>query len=143
MNVQHFTLSETLPAVRSTYLSHLAYHDQDEDDLHDHPGSFSVHANGNLIAFEAYHGRFDPDQRMDDWGFSGPTFHCSSVVHDPDRVLLQHCDPQSVTLAKRLGLQTHDDTVVIDYHDDMLKIPAFRDGQTAYFGDFSAHLPIT
>lgn len=142
MNVQHLTLSETLPVVRSTYLSHLAYNDQNgEEDLHDHPGSYSVRANGALIEFKAYHGRMDPDQDMDDWGFDGPTFQCSDLVHDPDRVLLQHCDSQSVTLAKRLGLTTHTDTVVIDYHEDMLVIPAFRDGQPAYFGDHQANLP--
>ena len=141
--VQHFTLSEALPTIRSTYLSHLAYNDgkAGDEDLHDHPGSYSVRANGALIEFQAYHGRMDPAQDMDDWGFDGPTFLCSDLVHDPDRVLLQHCDPQSVALAQRLGLTTHGDTVVIDYHADMLVIPAFRDGQPAYFGDHQANLP--
>lgn len=137
MPVQHFTLDSPNQSVRSTYLSHLSVGTY--DDLMDHPGSYTVRGTSPLT-FQVYHGRLDPDADMDDWGFEGPSFGCLNIVHDPDRILLQHCDAQSLELAKRLGLTTANDTIAMDYLDDMVVIPQYRDGQPAYFGDHSATL---
>lgn len=84
-----------------------------------------------------YHGRYDPNQEMDDWGFPGPTFECGNVAHTPELMLLQECDATSLELARRIGLAVQHDTITLPYHDDMLVVPRFKDEQPAYFGDFS------
>jgi hypothetical protein len=135
MTVQHYTLApHTRTHVRSTYLSHL---DIGTQELLEHPGSYTVSADGPLT-FSLYHGRLDPERNMDDWGFEGPQFNCLNVIHDPDRILLQHADFASVALAQRLGLRVHDDTITLDYHEDLVLVPRFRGEDPAYFGDHSA-----
>ena len=141
MTVQHFHLTPENNMVTSTYLSTMGYAAPGESfDIHtQHPGSYSVCANGPL-QFDLYHGRFDADEDMEDWGFEGPTFNCLSVAHDPDRVLIQGCDCHALTLAQRLGIQTEGDTQILHYHTDLLTVPNFRDGRPAYFGDHSVSL---
>lgn len=135
MPVQHFNLDQLKhPSVQSTYLSTLFV--DDEGPL-DHPGSYTV-SSSVPVTFHLYHGRFDPTKDMDDWGFDGPAFSCLSVAHDPDRILLQDADAQSLELAKRLGLRVDRDTITLMYHDDLVVVPHFRDAGPAYFGDHSA-----
>lgn len=125
----------------STYKSslHIDYEDREGMGPGDHPGTCYIRPADSTqrLAIHLYHGRFDPAQDMEDWGFEGPAFTCIAVAHDPDRVLFDGCDPQSLALAQRLGLATHGDTIAVDYHDDMLLVPQFRDTQPAYFGDLS------
>jgi hypothetical protein len=136
MNVEHFTLGESLPYVHSTYLSTLNVGD---GPIFDHPGSYTVSNDGKSIAFSLYHGRKAPDQDMDDWGFDGPTLHCLTVAHDQDRILLQDADAHSLELAKRLGLEVASDTITLHYFADLVTVPRFADDAPAYFGDHSAY----
>lgn len=136
MNVEHFTLGESLHYVHSTYLSTLK---TGGDAPWGHPGSYTVSNNGDSLAFRLFHGRKDPDQDMDDWGFDGPTLHCLTVAHDQDRILLQDADAHSLELAKRLGLEVTGDTITLHYFADLVTIPRFADDAPAYFGDHSAY----
>ena len=130
--MEHFILGENAESVTSTYLSTLiTYASQGPED---HPIDYSVRAAGPLV-FDLYHGRYDTHADMDDWGFDGPKFGCLSVIHSADHILLQHCDPQSIALADRLGLRVVDDTVILEYFADLVVIPHFRGDQVAYFGD--------
>lgn len=125
----------------STYKSslHIDYEGREGSGPGDHPGTCYIRPvdTTQRLSIELYHGRMDPDEDMKDWGFTGPSFTCIAVAHDPDRVLFDGCDPQSIALAQRLGLEVQGDTIVVDYHDDLLLVPQFRDGQAAYFGDLS------
>lgn len=132
--VIHYTLKSG-QGLHSTYLSTFFTPDSD-DGPGTHPGSFSARGD-NSLQVHLFHGRTDPDQAMNDWGFDGPTFDCLSVAHDPDLVLLQGASATSLELAKRTGLAVHDDTITVPYTDDMVTVPLFRDGKPAYFGDFS------
>lgn len=134
MTVQHFTLSESLPYVHSTYLGTL----NTGAGLMEHPGHFTV-SNSNLpLRFQLFHGRFDPEQDMDDWGFEGPTFIGQTIAHDPDRILIQDAEPTSLQLARRLGLDVVGDTITLLYLDDLVLVPKFKGDSPAYFGDHSA-----
>jgi len=60
------------------------------------------------IYLRLYHGRNDPDQEMDDWGFAGPTFGpLSSYVHTYCRTFRIHGDGDS----SEVWLETHDDMI--------------------------------
>jgi hypothetical protein len=132
--VIHYTIDPG-QMLTSTYCSTLINHN-DESGPIDHPGSFS--ARGTQLKVELYHGRDTDTEPMDDWGYTGPTFDCQSVAHDPDLLLLQSACAISLELAKRMGLATNQDTITIAYATDgVLAVPNYRDGKAAYFGDFS------
>ena len=138
MTVQHIQLSPGHAAV-STYCSTLRHIGSQGRELNDdwtHPGSFTI-SSLTPVTVSLYHGRTDPDADMDDWGFDGPKFNCLTLAHDPDRTLLQGCDVLSLELARRMGLSVTGDTITIEYQDDLLVVPRFRDGKPAYFGDHS------
>lgn len=130
--MHHFVIGDNAEFIRSMYLSWIVT--TEETGPIDHPGSYSARGNGPLT-FHLYHGRFDPDQTMEEWGFDGPHFDCLAVVHDRDRVLLQGCTAESLSLAEQVGLATAQDTIILDYHNDMILVPAFSEGEPAYFGD--------
>lgn len=133
--VIHYTLGPG-QSIASTYCSTLC---DLNDEIINHPGSFSARPDtaDSTLRVELYHGRDTEDEDMDDWGYDGPTFYCQSVVHDPNVLLLQNADPHSLTLAGRLGLATHQDTITITYgRDGVLAVPRFKDGKPAFFGDF-------
>jgi hypothetical protein len=119
----------------STYCSTLIMPNGGDEGPITHPGSFS--ARGAQLKVALYHGRDSVTAPMDDWGYSGPTFDCLNVAHDPDLMLLQGACAVSLELAKRMGLTVHDDTITIPYTGDLVTVPLYRDGQPAYFGDFS------
>lgn len=126
----------------STYKStlHLEFEDPAlSSGILDHPQRCRITPTepAQRLTVELYHGRLNPDQVMDDWGFTGPQFSCAAVTHEPERIELAGSDPHSLTLARRLGLETRDDAILVAYHDDMLLVPQFRGGQAAYFGDLS------
>lgn len=135
MNMQHFALSTDLPFVHSTYLSTLHLGDEL---LADHPGSYTVSNDGKSITFHLFHGRLDPSQDMDDWGFDGPNLYCLTLAHDRDRILLQDADAHSLELAKRLGLEVTRDTITLHYADDLIVVPKFSGETPAFFGDHTA-----
>lgn len=132
--VIHYTI-EPGQMLTSTYCSTLIDHNDDLGPI-DHPKSFS--ARGAQLKVSLYHGRDSVDEDMDDWGYAGPVFDCLSVAHDPDLMLLQSACAISLELAKRMGLETNQDTITITYATgSVLAVPNYRDGKPAYFGDFS------
>jgi len=132
--VIHYTIKPGQVLV-STYCSTLDDRSK-ESGLIDHPGSFSARGETSL-KIGLYHGRDTAEEEMDDFGYLGPTFDYLSIAHDPDVVLLQGACAVSLELAKRMGLSIHQDTITLPYTDDLVTVPMFRDGQPAYFGDFS------
>jgi hypothetical protein len=66
---------------------------------------------------QLYHGRKDPAQEMDDWGFVGPTFGPLNYVVQTyfSTIRLHGCD------GKELWLEKHDDMIAWDgsYYGDM------------------------
>lgn len=134
--VTHYTL-EPGQSIASTYCTTLC--DLDSEVI-DHPGSFSARGTDYAATLTVclYHGRDTEDEDMEDWGYDGPTFYCQSVFHNPNVLLLQNADPHSLVLAKRLGLEPHQDTIAIAYgRDGVLAVPRFKDDKPAFFGDFS------
>lgn len=151
MPVTPLTLTPAMPRLFSTYCSTLR-HEPAEEDLAstiwldkraDFTFDYTVQAPDERIQVRVFHGRFDPEQEMDDWGFDGPTLECGNVAHSPQNMLLQECDGVSLELARRIGLAVHHDTITMPYFSDMLVVPRFKDDAPAYFGDFSLtrHLP--
>ena len=132
--VIHYTIKSG-QMLTSSYCSTLIDHSNNAGPIN-HPGSFSARG-GASLKVELYHGRDNADVDMDDWGYPGPAFDCLSIAHDPDVVLLQGACAVSLELAKRMGLSIHQDTITLPYTDDLVTVPMFRDGQPAYFGDFS------
>lgn len=144
MTVTPIQLTPDWPLLIVTYcatarLEPHAYEDESRwlDDKPDFSSDFVVQAPQARIKAELFHGRFDPEQDMDDWGFPGPVFDCGNVAHTPSIMLLQECDATSLELARRIGLDVQHDTITLRYHNDMLLVPRFKDEQPAYFGDFS------
>lgn len=135
MNVQHYTLGAEIPYVHVAYFSTLHLGEGPED----FTGPFTVHGNNTPIKFSIFHGRKDPEEDMEDWGFEGPTFDCLSVAYDGDRILLQDVSPQSLELASRMGLVTQHDTITLLREEDLVVVPQFM-GEKAYFGDLSIAL---
>ena len=135
MNVQHYTLGAEIPCVHVAYFSTLHLGEGPKD----FTGPFTVHGNNTPIKFSIFHGRKDPEEDMEDWGFEGPTFDCLSVAYDGDRILLQDVSPQSLELASRMGLVTQHDTITLLREEDLVVVPHFM-GEKAYFGDLSIAL---
>lgn len=135
MNVQHYTLGAEIPYVHVAYFSTLNVGEGPED----FTGPFTVHGNNTPIKFSIFHGRKDPEEDMEDWGFDGPTFDCLSAAYDGERILLQDVSPQSLELASRMGLATQHDTITLLREDDLVVVPQFM-GEKAYFGDLSIAL---
>jgi hypothetical protein len=70
-----------------------------------------------------YHGRTDPDQEMDAWGFVGPTFGPLS------------CYVHTYCCTFRMIGEDHDhDEVWLDTHDDMIR------WNGCFYGDFEVCL---
>ena len=72
-----------------------------------------------------YHGRTDPDQEMDDWGFMGPTFGPLS------------CYVQTYCSTFRIHGESGTHEVWLDKHDDMIC------WQGCYYGDFEVFIAAT
>jgi hypothetical protein len=76
---------------------------------------------GNMY-LRLYHGRNDPDQEMDDWGFNGPTFGpLSSYVHT-------YC------CTFRMRAESDTQEVWLETHDDMIR------WEDCYFGDMEVFI---
>jgi hypothetical protein len=69
------------------------------------------------LYLQLYHGRTEPGQQMEDWGFTGPTFGpLTCVVQTYFCTLRLHGDPH-----QELWLEKYDDMIVWDgaYYGDM------------------------
>lgn len=150
MPVTPLTLTPARPRILSAYCSTLLHESADSspdadwiDTREGFTFDYTVQAPDGRIQVKLHHGRFDPEQEMDDWGFDGPSLECGNVAHSPQNMLLQECDGVSLELARRIGLAVHHDTITMPYFSDMLVVPRFKDDAPAYFGDFSLtrHLP--
>jgi len=87
-------------------------------------------ARGTLLApgkmyLRLYHGRTDPDQQMDDWGFDGPTFGPIS------------CYVQTYCGTFRIYGEDHISEVWLETQDDMIR----WDG--CFYGDLEVFLANT
>jgi len=77
-----------------------------------------------------FHGREDPDEALEDWGFDGPTVgplvwaHTTYKSHF--RVRLVH--PMDW---EAMGFPTYDEEPDFEFHDDMIKFGGY------YYGDWS------
>ena len=84
--------------------------------------AFIVPAGRSLIAgklyLQLYHGRKDPAEQMDDWGFTGPTFGPLA------------CVVQTYVSTVRLVGDTNDE-LWLEHYDDMIVWEA------SYYGDMS------
>jgi len=113
---------------------------KDEDDFEDRitPGSEKpsallvakgAHLIPNRMYLRLYHGRNDPDQQMEDWGFVGPTFGpLSCYVHTYCSTFRIYGEAGS----SELWLEIHDDMIRWDrcFYGDM-EVFIARDGDQA------------
>ena len=72
-----------------------------------------------------YHGRTDPDQEMEEWGFVGPTFGPLS------------CYVHTYCCTFRIHGESGTHEVWLDKHDDMIC------WQGCYYGDFEVFIAAT
>lgn len=91
------------------------------------------------------HGRHDPDQDMDDWGFNGPNIEGVEALHVTygQTFVLHFQDAQSASKAQALtGWRMWDENALeMSFHDDMLKTVSYiNDGPIAYYGDYEIQL---
>jgi hypothetical protein len=66
-----------------------------------------------------YHGRNNPDEEMDDWGFTGPTFGpLSCYVQTYCRTFRMYAEGNT----QEIWLETHDDMILWDkcYYGDFM-----------------------
>lgn len=87
------------------------------------------------------HGRFDPEEQLDDWGFSGPDLDDVEALHVTyqQTFVLHFKNSASASKAHALtGWPYFDqDALELTFHDDMLKVvPIASDGPIAYYGDY-------
>ena len=82
-----------------------------------------------MLYLELYHGRKDPEQNMEDWGFDGPIIgpleHMTFTYMNVIRVFFKN-----KALIGKNGFKSEDDNWVI-FQDDLLVF------QGNYYGDFS------
>jgi hypothetical protein len=76
---------------------------------------------GKAVYLMLLHGRDNPDQQMDDWGFTGPVLGPFEAVHFTYATHVR-CFPK--------GSDGDAEALELTYHDDML----MHDGK--YYGDF-------
>lgn len=87
------------------------------------------------------HGRFDPDEQLEEWGFNGPdiegiealhsTYETHRVVRFKDRAAAQRAH------ALTAWEWWDENALLMQFHDDMLKTTCISaDGPAMYFGDF-------
>lgn len=94
------------------------------------------------IYIRLFHGRKNPNQEMDDWGFDGPVFGPYSGIHGV------YCNYIHLTKndGNRDSLKVHEDLVYYDncYYGDwcILTEPSMKD-KTAVFQQNKAELPKT
>jgi len=91
------------------------------------------------------HGRHDPDEQLDGWGFSGPDIDGVEALHVTyqQTFVLHFEDRASAAKAQALtGWREWDDQALeMSFHDDMLKVcPIASDGPIAYYGDYELQL---
>jgi hypothetical protein len=92
------------------------------------------------------HGRFDPDETMEDWGFNGPDIEGVEALHVTyqQTYVLHFTDAAAATKAHALtGWPYFDqDALELTFHDDMLKtVCVAADGPAMFFGDWELQLP--
>ena len=87
-----------------------------------------------------YHGRFDPRQTMDDWGFEGPLLHGvkSIAVTYLNSLSVWFTSEAEAAAAKKItGWESCDvDGLWVETHEDMV-VTTDPDGTKKYYGDWS------
>ena len=87
------------------------------------------------------HGRFDPDEQMEDWGFAGPDIEGVEALHVvyKQTFVLHFENAEAAAKAHALtGWPYFDaDALELQFHDDMLTATCIcADGPVMYFGDY-------
>lgn len=91
------------------------------------------------------HGRFDPEETLEDWGFNGPDLAGVEALHVTyqQTFVLHFEDAHAASKAHALtGWPLWDENALeLTFHDDMLKVcPIASDGPIAYYGDYEIQL---
>lgn len=82
------------------------------------------------------HGRHDPDQQLDDWGFTGPVLRHVQYIHSVyGNLTIGFSSRSAAKAANRLtGWPFFDDAVLeIRQHDDLIMLTA---PEASYYGDW-------
>jgi hypothetical protein len=92
------------------------------------------------------HGRFGPDETMEEWGFHGPDLTGIEALHVMYQwtFVLHFQDAHAAQKAHALtGWPFFDENALeLQFHDDMLKvIPIAADGPAAFYGDYELQVP--
>jgi hypothetical protein len=84
------------------------------------------------------HGRTDPGQTMDDWGFTGPVLNNVAYAHWTygDLTVGFLTDGDAALARQQTGWELFDDKVLsVSQSDDLIRISTAT-GEQHYFGDF-------
>jgi hypothetical protein len=94
----------------------------------------------STLTFNMIHGRHDPKESLDDWGFDGPLLTGISWVACTYNVHWRICfeSKEDFDLAKEAtGWEEWDENqLLLKFHDDMLEARD-SDGKPAWYGDWS------
>lgn len=92
------------------------------------------------------HGRFDPEEQMEDWGFSGPDIDGVEALHVTyQQTFVLHFEDAAA--AKKAHALTgwpyfDEDALELMFHEDMLKTVCISaDGPACYYGDYEIQVP--
>lgn len=95
-----------------------------------------------MFNLSLWHGRHDPDQDMEDWGFDGPVIEGIVAIHttylSEIRITfkdLQHTRRAFIQTMWEEGL--NNDELLISITDDMIYVPR----RAAWYGDWSFYIP--
>ena len=99
-----------------------------------------------MLTLHPFHGRLDPKQDMDDWGFQGPLIQNVLWMHTTylNRMRVGFATEAAADEAQALtGWEKFDTTELWpETHEDML-VTTDPDGTKKYYGDWSLGLDIT
>lgn len=92
-----------------------------------------------MFTLRLYHGRHDPEEAMNDWGFEGPSINGIEYITVTylHTIRVVFASSEAADKARKLtGWQVWDtDTLGILFKDDMVHTK--KDGTDSYFGDFA------
>ncbi len=90
------------------------------------------------------HGRHDPDEILNDWGFEGPTITCIEAVHVTYSATFTvwFANQEALEAAKKVTGWSDWDRLSLEmrFHEDML-VANDQNGTRSYFGDWEFQVP--
>lgn len=92
------------------------------------------------MRFLPYHGRFDPDQEMGDWGFQGPEIkgvHALVVTYNSIYRLVFDSEEACEQAREQTGFEKWEaKQLEIRFHEDLVHLKPHGEGPEAYYGDW-------